>query len=101
MFVFGLISGVISICEASEAAKDAKGQHEAFRHVHAQLGLVIAILDRTKEGAKEVDKTSQERLEPFLESCKAKAENFKKIIQKVILKMTTSGTIDTRKHSVH
>ena len=100
-FVFGLISGVISICEATkaiyEAAKDAKGQPEAFRQVHAQLGLVIAILDRTKESAKKVDETSQEALEPILESCKAKAENLRKYFRKLSGKMTTSGTIDTRK----
>ena len=89
-FVFGLISGVISICQATksiyEAAKDAKGQPEAFRQVYTQLGLVIVILDRTKEKAKKVDETSQDALEPILESCKAKAENLNKIFQKVIRK---------------
>ena len=89
-FVFGLISGVISICQATktiyEAAKDANGQPEAFRQVYAQLGLVIVILDRTKEKAKKVDEASQDALEPILESCKAKAENLNKIFQKVIRK---------------
>ena len=89
-FVFGLISGVISICQATqaiyEAAKDAKGQPEAFRQVHARLVLVIAILDKTKERAKTVDEASQEALEPILESCKAKVENLHKIFQKVIRK---------------
>ena len=89
-FVLSLISSVISICEATktiyEAAKDSKGQPEAFRQVNAQLGLVIAILDRSKEKAKDVDETSQDALELILESCKAKAENLNKIFQKVIRK---------------
>ena len=89
-FVLSLISSVISICEATktiyEAAKDAKGQPEAFRQVNAQLGLVIVILDRSKEKAKKVDEASQDALEPILESCKAKAENLNKIFQKVIRK---------------
>ena len=42
--VIGLISGVISIIEATkavyDAAKDAKGQPEAFRQVAARLPLV-------------------------------------------------------------
>ena len=54
--------------------------------MHAQLELVIAILDRTKERAKKVDETYQEALEPILKSSKAKAENPKKIFQKVIRK---------------
>ena len=69
-----------------EAAKDAKGQPEAFCQVHAQLDLVIAILDRTKERARKVDETSQEALKPILESCKAKAERLNKLFQKVIRK---------------
>ena len=78
-FVLGLIFGVISICKATkaiyEAAKDTKGQPEAFRQVRVQLTLVIAILDRTKERAKKVDEKSQKALGPILKSCKAKAEN--------------------------
>ncbi|OBT39371.1 hypothetical protein VE00_10239 [Pseudogymnoascus sp. WSF 3629] len=89
-FVVGLISGVISIIEATktiyDAAKDAKGQPEAFRQVHARLVLVIAILDRARERAKMVDETTLEALEPILELCKAKAENLNKIFQKVIRK---------------
>ncbi|KFY66621.1 hypothetical protein V496_01972 [Pseudogymnoascus sp. VKM F-4515 (FW-2607)] len=89
-FVVGLISGVISIVEATktiyDAAKDAKGQPEAFRQVHARLVLVIEILDRARERAQMVDETTQEALEPILESCKAKAENLKKMFQKVIRK---------------
>ena len=88
--VVGLISGVISIIEATktiyDATKDAKGQPEAFRQVHARLVLVIAILDRARERAQMVDETTQEALEPVLESCKAKAKNLNKIFQKVIRK---------------
>lgn len=89
-FVVGLISGVISIIEATktvyDAAKDAKGQPEAFRQVHARLVLVITILDRARERAQMADETTLEALEPTLESCKAKAENLNKIFQKVIRK---------------
>ncbi|OBT83368.1 hypothetical protein VE02_08363 [Pseudogymnoascus sp. 03VT05] len=84
-FVVGLISGVISIIEATktiyDAAKDAKGQPEAFRQVHARLILVIGILDRARERAQIVDETTQEALEPILESCKAKAEKLNEIFQ--------------------
>ncbi|KFY87014.1 hypothetical protein V500_07258 [Pseudogymnoascus sp. VKM F-4518 (FW-2643)] len=88
--VVGLISGVISIIEATktiyDAAKDVKGQPETFRQVHARLVLVIGILNRARERALIVDKTTQEALEPILESCKAKAKNLQKIFQKVIRK---------------
>jgi hypothetical protein len=89
-FVVGLISGVISIIEATktvyDAAKDAKGQPEAFRQVAARLPLIIEILHSAKERAQALDETAQEALEPILESCKAKAEDLKKIFQKVIRK---------------
>jgi hypothetical protein len=89
-FVIGLISGVISIIEAAktvfDAAKDAKGQPEAFRQVAARLPLVIEILRSAKERVLALDDTAQEALEPTLESCKAKAENLNKIFQKVIRK---------------
>ena len=78
-FVVGLISGVISIIEATktayDAAKDAKGQPEAFRQVAARLPLVIEILRSVTERIQSLDETAQEALEPILESCKAKAEN--------------------------
>lgn len=87
-FAIGLISGVISIIEATktiyDAAKDVKGQPKAFRQVHARLVLVTEILNRARERAQEVDETTQEALEPILESCKAKAEKLKIIFQKVI-----------------
>jgi hypothetical protein len=89
-FVVGLISGVISIIEATktvyDAAKDAKGQPEAFRQVAARLPLVIEILRSATERIQSLDETAQEALEPILESCKAKAENLKKTFQKVIQK---------------
>jgi hypothetical protein len=89
-FVVGLISAVISIIEATktvyDAAKDAKGQPEAFRQVAARLPLVIEILHSAEEKTHTLKETAQEALEPILESCKAKAESLKKIFQKVIRK---------------
>jgi flagellin-specific chaperone FliS len=89
-FIVGLISAVISIIEATktiyDAAKDAKGQPEAFRQVAARLPLVIDILHSAEEKTHTLEETAQEALEPILESCKAKAENLKKIFQKVIRK---------------
>lgn len=86
----GLISSVISIIEATktvyDAAKDAKGQPEAFRQVAARLPLVIEILYSAKERAHKLDETAQEALEPILESYKAKAENIKKKFQKITRK---------------
>ena len=88
--VVGLISGVISIIKAAksvyDAAKDAKGQPEAFRQVDARLPLVIEILRISEEKAKTLNEIAQEALKPILESCKAKAENLKKIFQEVIRK---------------
>src|SRR4051812_6904228 len=86
----GLISGVISIIEATktvyDAAKDAKGQPEAFRQVTERLPLVIEILRSAEERASALDETALDALEHTLELCKAKAENLKKIFQKVIRK---------------
>ncbi|KFY11687.1 hypothetical protein V491_07098 [Pseudogymnoascus sp. VKM F-3775] len=89
-FVVSLISGVISIIEATktiyDAAKDAKGQPEAFRQVHARLVLVAEILTGAREKVKEVDKTTQDALKPILKSCKMRAENLNEIFQEVIQK---------------
>jgi hypothetical protein len=89
-FVVGLIASVISIIEATktvyDAAKDAKGQPEAFRQVAARLPLVIEILHSAKERAQAIDEAAQKALEPILKLCKAKTENLKKIFQKVIRK---------------
>jgi hypothetical protein len=87
-FVVGLISSVISIIEATktvyDAAKDAKGQPEAFRQVAARLPLVTAILHKAKERTQTLDEMAQEALEPTLESCKTKAEKLEKMFRKVI-----------------
>ena len=87
-FVVGLISGVISIIEATktvyDAAKDARGQPEAFRQVATQLPLVTVILYKAKERTQTLDETAQEALEPTLESCKTKAEKLEKIFRKVV-----------------
>jgi hypothetical protein len=89
-FIVSLISGVITIIESTrtvyDAAKDAKGQPEAFRQVAARLPLTIEILHNVKERARALDETAQEALEGTVESCKAKAENLNKIFQKVIRK---------------
>jgi vacuolar-type H+-ATPase subunit E/Vma4 len=90
VFVVGIISGVISIIEATKAlydvAKDAKGQPEAFRRVAARLPLVIEILHRAEKSTHKLNGTAQEALKTILESCKAKAEDLKKVFQKVIRK---------------
>jgi hypothetical protein len=87
-FVVGLIASVISIIEATktvyDAAKDAKGQPEAFRQVAARLPLVIDILRSAK--ARALDETAAEAIEHSLKSCKAKAEKLQEIFQKVIRK---------------
>jgi F0F1-type ATP synthase delta subunit len=89
-FVVGLISGVISIIEATktiyDAAKNAKGQPEAFRQVAARLPLVIEILHSTEAKARALKETAQDPLEHILKSCKAKAEKLQEIFQKVIRK---------------
>lgn len=89
-FIVGLISGVISIIEATKtvynAAKDAKGLPEAFRQVAARLPLVIEILYSAKERIKSLDETAQDAQEEFLELLKKKAEKLEKILRKVIRK---------------
>lgn len=88
--VIGLISGVISIIEATktvyDAAKDAKDQPEAFGQVAARLPIVTEILRSAEERASALEETALEALEHTLESCKAKAENLKTIFQEVIRK---------------
>jgi PII-like signaling protein len=82
-FVVGLISGVISIIEATktvyDAAKDARGQPEAFRQVATRLPLVIEILRSAEERAQALDEMAQETLEHIVKSCKAKAEKLQEI----------------------
>jgi hypothetical protein len=89
-FVVGLISGVISIIEATktvyDAAKDAKGRPEAFRQVAARLPLVIEILRSATGKIQSLEETAQEALEDIVKSCKAKAEKLHEIFQKVIRK---------------
>ena len=86
--VVGLIPGIISIIEATkkvyDAAKDAKGQPDAFRHLAARLPLVITILQSAEERTRNLDETAQEALESILDSCKAKAENHQRLFQEVI-----------------
>jgi hypothetical protein len=89
-FVVGLISGVISIIEATktvyDAAKDAKGQPEAFRQVAVRLPLVIEILRSATEKIQSLEETVQEALEDIVKACKSKAERLYEIFQKVIRK---------------
>jgi hypothetical protein len=88
--VIGLISGVISIIEATkkiyDAAKDAKGQPEAFRQVAARLPLVNDILQTAKERAQTLDESAQDALRPILKSCNAKAEGLQTLFEKVVRK---------------
>ncbi|KAH6710558.1 hypothetical protein BKA61DRAFT_578395 [Leptodontidium sp. MPI-SDFR-AT-0119] len=85
-FVIRLISGVISIIEATKTvyngAKDTKVQPEASRQVAAQLPLVIEILYSAEGKVLALDKTALDAIEQTLESCKAKAKNLQKIFQK-------------------
>jgi hypothetical protein len=100
-FVVGLISGVISIIEATktvyDAAKDAKGQPEAFRQVAARLPLVIEILHSVKARAQALDETAEEALEHILKSCKPRPRSSRKYSRKLFGRMTTIGMTDTRK----
>jgi N-terminal domain on NACHT_NTPase and P-loop NTPases len=88
--VISLISGVISIIEATktvyDAAKDAKGQPEAFRQVAARLPLVNDILQSAKERTQTLDESAQDALRPILKSCNAKAEDLQRLFQEVIRK---------------
>ena len=81
---------MISIIEATktvyDVTKDTKDQLEAFRQVTTRLPLVIEILRSAKERASALEEIALEVLEHTLESYKAKAENLKKIFQKVIRK---------------
>jgi hypothetical protein len=87
-FIVGLISGAISIIEATKTVynttKDATGQLEEFRQVAARLPLVINILSSAKVRPQALDETAEEALERILKSCKAKAEKLQEISQKVI-----------------
>lgn len=86
-FVISLISGVISIIEATKkvynAAKDAKGQPEAFHQVAARLPLVIEILHGAEERVRALNGTAQEALEPFLDSLEDKALKLRNIFEKI------------------
>jgi hypothetical protein len=90
VFVVSLISGVISIIEATEtvysAAKDAKGQPEAFGQVAARLTLAIDILRSAKARAQALDEAAEDAIGYILKSCKAKAEKLQEIFQKAIRK---------------
>ncbi|KAJ6262540.1 Vegetative incompatibility protein [Drechslerella dactyloides] len=88
--VVGLISSVISIIDATkrlyDAAKDAKGQPEAFRQVAARLPLVETILQEAGSRAQTLNVNKEEALKPIVESCNQKARNLKKIFKKVLKK---------------
>lgn len=88
--VIGIISAVISIIQTTrtvyDAAKDAKGQPESFRQVVARLPLVNEILESAKERTQTLDESAREALKPILKSCKAKAEDLKKLFQEVVRK---------------
>jgi hypothetical protein len=88
--VVGLISGVISIIDVTktiyDAAKDAKGQPEAFRQVAARLPLVRELLQRAIGGTQKLNETEQEALELILQSCEERVESLNKLFRRVIRK---------------
>ncbi|EWC48071.1 hypothetical protein DRE_02650 [Drechslerella stenobrocha 248] len=88
--VIGLISAIISIIDATktlyDAAKDAKGQPEAFRQIAARLPLVERTLQEVGRRAQTLDANAWEALNPVVDSCSQKAKNLKKIFKKVLKK---------------
>ena len=101
--VLGVISSVISVIEAThkifDAAKDAKGLHEAFRKAAEKLPLVLSTLKaaeqiqekleaefKTSNDAarkQEIEATSNE-VEPLFETCEINARALKDIFRKVM-----------------
>ncbi|RFU29019.1 hypothetical protein B7463_g7301, partial [Scytalidium lignicola] len=84
--VFGLISSVISIIEATintyDIVKNENGQPEAFRRIAARLPLVRNIL-RTAEATTTLDE-ARKTLEPILKDCTSKATALQKIFEDCI-----------------
>jgi hypothetical protein len=101
--VLGLVSSVIAIIRTSQdvydAAKDAKGLHEAFRKVAENVPLVLSTLraaedvqkqmkvewqastDATKKRA--IEETAKE-VEPVFETCKVNARALRDIFEEVV-----------------
>lgn len=88
--IIGLISGVIAIVDGTkkvyDAAKDTKGQPEAFRKVASRLPLVLSILQKAKTDAENLSEDAQEEIEPTIIACREKAEKLQKIFYKVVRK---------------
>ncbi|KLU80987.1 hypothetical protein MAPG_00083 [Magnaporthiopsis poae ATCC 64411] len=93
--VIGLISGIITLIEASRAvynaASDSKGLPRSFRDVAARLPAVQDTLETAQKGLLDADfspaspsATSGDSLAKVLASCLDKAASLKKIFEAVI-----------------
>lgn len=87
--VIGLISGIISIIDATkkvyDAAKDKHGLHTAFRDVASKLPLVHDTLKSANTSLRRSDlETTPESFKTISESCKFKADQLHGVFQKVM-----------------
>jgi len=94
--IIGLISGVISIVDATkktyDGAQDANGLPEAFREVAQRLPLVNNTLRTISADitAGHWDTNRKGAVEKTLSSCKRKSKNLEEIFEKVIIGDTAS-----------
>lgn len=101
--VLGIISSIISVIEASQkvfdAARDAKGLHEAFKKVAENVPLVLGTLRAAEEVQKKMEaewqssddtakkqaiETTSEEIEPVFETCEADVRALRDIFEKVV-----------------
>lgn len=101
--VLGIISSIISVLTASQkifdAAKNAKGLHEAFRKVAENVPLVLGTLRAAEEVQKKMEaewqssddsakkqaiETASKEIEPVFETCEADARALRDIFEKVV-----------------
>jgi hypothetical protein len=100
--VLGIISSVIAIIDGSQkwydAAKDAKGLHEAFRKVAENVPLVLDTLRAAEKAQKQVQDTwqnfddtqkegfekSAEAIKPVFQTCKVNAKALRDIFEEVM-----------------
>ncbi|KAI2602601.1 hypothetical protein GGR54DRAFT_492996 [Hypoxylon sp. NC1633] len=86
--VLGLISGIITIIDASlkiyEAVDDVSGLPQSFHDVAARLPLVHDTLEKASAGLTDENDTSYIALTKILESCSKKAASLKRVLQAVM-----------------
>jgi hypothetical protein len=100
--VLGIISSVIAIIDGSQkwydAAKDAKGLHEAFRKVAENVPLVLDTLRAVERAQKQVQDTwqnfddtqkegfekSAKAIKPVFQTCKVNAKALREIFEEVV-----------------